>query len=224
MKRRTHRVCTVAVLAMLASTIVRVLPCPDAALTRRLRSVRPSTGSAADAAMATSSVIVDSAWRAFLTEEITTGAFPAGLTVLFVGGTVARRIGPMIVRERSASRAHPRRIGNHCSTAHRRNCAGLPAHLRSPIGSARDHGRLRMRSEPWPRGVTLATPRSKGKIVPSRARPATGRSGSPLEYPSTRPACGTVLRRRRHAAVAHEPGLNSDVTWHRAVRAAHGEV
>ena len=98
MKRRAHRTCTVAILAMLAHAMAPALsaetpPCP--AGTDPFVEYRLFFGRSQGAV----EVVNDAAWRAFLAGEITP-RFPAGLTVLDAAGQWRDASGE-IVRERS---------------------------------------------------------------------------------------------------------------------------
>ena len=98
MKSRTRRICTVAMLAMLACAIAPALradtpPCP--AGTALFAEYRLFLGRS----QGTVEVVTDAAWRTFLAEEITR-RFPDGLTVLDAAGQWRDASGT-IVRERS---------------------------------------------------------------------------------------------------------------------------
>ena len=98
MKRRTYRICIVAMLATLACAMApgsraESPPCPagtDAFTEYRLFFGRSQGGV---------EVVEDTAWRGFLAEEITP-RFPDGLTVLDAAGQWRNASGD-IVRERS---------------------------------------------------------------------------------------------------------------------------
>ena len=98
MKSRTRRICTVAMLAMLACAIAPALraetpPCP--AGTALFAEYRLFFGRS----QGTVEVVTDEAWQAFLAAQITP-RFPDGLTVLDAAGQWRDASGT-IVRERS---------------------------------------------------------------------------------------------------------------------------
>ena len=98
MKSRTRRICSVAMLAMLACAMAPALPaetppCPVG--TDVLAEYRLFFGRS----QGTVEVVTDEAWQAFLATEITP-RFPDGLTVLDAAGQWRDTTGT-IVRERS---------------------------------------------------------------------------------------------------------------------------
>ena len=102
MKKRTHCIRTITVLAILAMQAMAMAPalradtppCPTG--TDRFAEI---PGSSSDAVKATVEVVTDAAWRAFLAEEITP-RFPDGLTVMDAAGQWRDASGT-IVRKRT---------------------------------------------------------------------------------------------------------------------------
>ena len=141
MKSRTRRICSVAMLAMLACAMAPALraetpACP--AGTDLLAEYRLFFGRS----QGTVEVVTDEAWQAFLAAEITP-RFPDGLTVVDAAGQWRDATGT-IVRERSKLviiLAEPGAVGD---AAYRGDCPRIQAHLRPGSRSACDRDRLRI--------------------------------------------------------------------------------
>ena len=194
MKNRTRRICSVAMLAMLACTMAPALPaetppCPVG--TDVLAEYRLFFGRS----QGTVEVVTDEAWQAFLATEITP-RFPDGLTVLDAAGQWRDATGT-IVRGTFEARDHPRRTRCLGDAAYRGDCPRIQAHLRPGIRSACDHDRLRIvLTATFPQIAATAAGQLRCHWL---AAPSTGhgfRGGAPDNAEFDR---GSPRKRRRRA-------------------------